>query len=366
MRTTLLCGLLALLILPPPGYGAIDPPALRADHPEQYTVKRGDTLWGISSMFLQDPWRWPDIWQVNPEIPNPHLILPGDSIRFHYVDGQPRIAITRGPEPAPQPQAAPPHQDDAAPQGVLRLEPRVYSTALPETAAIPTVADDILDKFLQFPRVVDKSELGKTAYVLSAADNKLISASKEQVHARGLGKNPAANWSILRQGKAYVDPDNKRLLGYEALHIGEASVARSGDPAVLDIVDATHEVRSGDRLVPTQQDTVPRHFLPHVPDQAVRGKIISILDGNNMAGQYQIVVLNVGLNHGLEVGHVLMAHQQDSRMKDHYTSNLRSSVTVPGQRLGSVMIIRPFAKVSYALVMESLKELRVKDSVSAP
>ena len=69
--------------------------SLRADHPEEYVVVKGDTLWDISARFLDKPWQWPAIWHVNPQVENPHLIYPGDRLKLVYQDGQPRLMVDR-------------------------------------------------------------------------------------------------------------------------------------------------------------------------------------------------------------------------------------------------------------------------------
>jgi len=68
--------------------------ALAANAPDTYTVKRGDTLWDISNIFLTSPWRWPELWGMNKEqIANPHLIYPGQTLRLVKGDGVARLEI---------------------------------------------------------------------------------------------------------------------------------------------------------------------------------------------------------------------------------------------------------------------------------
>ena len=83
---------------------AQDDDLLKQQHPDRYIVKKGDTLWDIAGMFLNKPWLWPEIWQINPQVANPHLIYPGDELELIYLDGKPRLRMKAG---------------------VLRLSPRV-------------------------------------------------------------------------------------------------------------------------------------------------------------------------------------------------------------------------------------------------
>ena len=82
-----------------------EPVPLAEGHPNEYVVQVGDTLWDIAGTFLKDPWYWPEIWYVNPDIENPHLIYPGDVLGLVYIDGQPRITNVRASTYRMSPQA---------------------------------------------------------------------------------------------------------------------------------------------------------------------------------------------------------------------------------------------------------------------
>ncbi len=316
--------------------------ALNPDHPDRYVVKRGDTLWDIAARFLRDPWLWPEIWYVNPQIENPHLIYPGDVISLAYIDGKPRLVLERG-------------------RRTVKLSPRVRELPLDE--AIPTIPLDAIRPFLSRPRVLGEGEFEAAPYVVASADEHLIAASGMRVYARGVDQGRGARYAVLRRGEVYRDPDTGEVLGLEAIHVADAEVQRGGDPAVLVLRRSSRETLPGDRLFPVGEDRYTDNFLPRAPERQVQGRIISVFDGVSRIGQYQVVVLNRGARDGMEPGHVLAVYRAGETIRDPVR---KEKVTLPDERAGIVMVFRTFDRVSYALVMSATRAIRVLDRVRNP
>ena len=316
--------------------------ALNPEHPDRYVVKRGDTLWDIAARFLRDPWLWPEIWYVNPQIENPHLIYPGDVISLAYIDGKPRLVLERG-------------------RRTVKLSPRVRELPLDE--AIPTIPLDAIRPFLSRPRVLGEGEFEAAPYVVASADEHLIAASGMRVYARGVDQGRGARYAVLRRGEVYRDPDTGEVLGLEAIHVADAEVQRGGDPAVLVLRRSSRETLPGDRLFPVGEDRYTDNFLPRAPERQVQGRIISVFDGVSRIGQYQVVVLNRGARDGMEPGHVLAVYRAGETIRDPVR---KEKVTLPDERAGIVMVFRTFDRVSYALVMSATRAIRVLDRVRNP
>jgi hypothetical protein len=331
---------------------AADDIVLKEQHPTEYTIVRGDTLWDIASRFLRDPWRWPDIWYVNPQIENPHLIYPGDQVVLTYKDGRPQLELRRA----------------TGKKGlrVVKLSPTVRREQI--SAAIPTIPIDAIRQFLSRPTVMEKKELEAAPYIVSSQGEHLISGTGDRVYARGIEDNAITRYTIVRQGEVYRDtPENKgRVLGYEALYVGEAVVKRFGATATLDVTDSVREILVGDRLIPTEVRPLEFSFLPRAPDDQVDGNIISVVDGVSRIGQFQVVVLNKGTADGLDKGHVLAIHQRGMLVRDTVSSERGKLIMLPSERAGYLMVFRPYEKVSYALIMRSERAIRLYDSVKNP
>ena len=319
---------------------------LKADRPDGYTVVPGDTLWDISARFLRDPWQWPEIWHINQQVENPHLIYPGDRLRLVWKDGKPVLQLNR----------------TRATRNTIKLSPRARPVHLSD--AIPTVPLEAIRPFLQHPRVVSKREMERAPYVLGTRDGRLLSGAEENVYARGV-KGKGSRYRIYRKGQVYRNPKNNRVLGYEAIFIGNAVVRVGGDPAKIYLSDTNREVMAGDRLLDAGKQDLQLHFTPHAPDQQLTGSIIAVLDGVSRIGQYQVVVLDLGTNRHIERGHVLSIHQSGRKIRDQWGKKTRS-ITLPDEKAGVLMVFQPFEKVSYALVMSALTEIKVFDKVKNP
>ncbi len=342
LKSLRLAALAALLAWAPAWSAGV---ALNPDHPDRYVVVEGDTLWDIAARFLRDPWLWPNIWYANPQIANPHLIYPGDVISLVYVDGQPRLRLSRG-------------------LPVVKLSPKVRVE--PIRRAIPTIPLDAVEPFLTRPLVTTREALDQAPYVVQAADEHVITGAGDRVYARGLPPDGPGTWVVVRAGDEYVDPDTGEFLGLEATYVGDAEVQRMGDPATLWLTGTSREVLVGDRLMPVAGDGEAAVFQPQPAPAEIEGRIIAVVDGVSQIGQHQVVVINRGSREGLERGHVLAVYQAGEVIPDTVSEDPDDTVRLPDERAGELMVFRVFDKVSYGLIMRAARAMHVLDTVRAP
>lgn len=317
---------------------------LRPDHPDRYVVVRGDTLWDISARFLETPWRWPEVWSFNPQIKNPHLIYPGDVVYIEYdAQGKPMLKVERG-------------------QATVKMAPTVRSERV--DTPIRTIPTDSIQQFLGQPRVVTEHEINSAAYIVAAQDNHLIAGKGDQIYARGIASNATKEYNVLRLGTPYRNPGSSEILGYEAIHVADAKVITFGDPTTLVIEHSNREALRGDRLLPKPEKDVDQTYIPHPPDTQIEGQIIAVVDGVSRVGQYQTIVINLGEQDGMEIGHVLAIFQSGGTVLDVRAGS--EPLTLPDVRAGIVLVIRTYDRLSYALVMEAKRDMRVLDFVRNP
>ncbi len=331
---------------------------ISADAPNEYVVKPGDTLWDISKVFLRDPWYWPEIWYVNPQVANPHLIYPGDVLQLIYVDGKPQVTLARGPQSG---------------SGTKRLSPQVRTQPL--SRAITAIPYDVIASFMGRPTLLDKDQVSKAPYVVAMRDGHLIGAVGNEIYARGIGDSPIdTRHSIIHVEERLYDPDDGALLGYSGMYVGSGPVVTPGDPAKLLLTDSAREALQGDKLFPESLD-VNVDFVPHAPAADVEASIIAVRS-HTVMGQYQVVALNRGTRSGLEPGHVLAVHQSGDIVRDTYAkgglaarkskSSGGRKVQLPDERAGVVMVFKAFDRMSYALIMETTHEIRLGDYARNP
>jgi nucleoid-associated protein YgaU len=334
---------LALALLATAVYA--DQVVLRDGHPDRYVVVKGDTLWDISERFLESPWLWPEIWYVNPQVENPHLIYPGDVLTLVYVDGKPQLRVERG-------------------KGTYKLSPQARAERLDK--AIPTIPIDAIQQFLTQPLVADQDTLENAAYVVSSADEHLIAGAGDRIYARGVDADQGDRYHIFRPGDAYIDPDTGEVLGYEALYLGDGSAEKFGDPSTLRLTRTNREINIGDRIMPMTQEDVYAYFTPHAPNEEVEGRIISVVDGVTQIGQYQVVAINRGTREGIDVGTVFEIYQAGQLIPDQVSKERNAQVQLPDEKAGLLMVFRTFEKVSFALIMKATSALHVGDRIRNP
>jgi LysM repeat protein len=325
---------------------------LAENAPDSYVVKRGDTLWGIAKVFLRDPWFWPEIWQVNPQVQNPHLIYPGDTLRLVYIDGQPQIVLQRG-------------------DGV-RVEPRVRSE--PIDSAITTIPYATVAAFMSRPSVLDRDQIKAAPYVLATRDLHVVMSEGDTVYARGF-TSPAelgSHYNVVRVGDPLIDPDDHRLLGYDGIFTGSGHVTRQGDPTTLIMTESSRESRAGDKLIAGGVD-VPLDFIPSAPRVKTNGRIIAVANGVSIIGQYEVVVVNRGARDGLAPGNVMGVFDTgplvpDTDKKGFFNLDKLGAkkVALPSERTGTFMVFKTFDNISYGLIMEATNLIRVGDKIQNP
>ena len=325
---------------------------IKPSAPQEYVVQKGDTLWDISTKFLKDPWYWPEIWHVNPQIANPHLIYPGDVITLFYIDGKPMLTVNGGPRV----------------EGLQRekLEPTIRTG--PVDRGDETVPIQTIHQFIVHPRVVDRDTLENAPYILDSQDNRLVYGPNEKVYVRGIEPSQATRrYSVYRPGQELRDPQTGESLGWEAIHVGEARLLQTHDDGIasVDLEKTVREALRGDRLMPIE-DTITHTFIPRAPKERIEGEIISLFDAITQTGQNQVVVLNRGERDGLTKGHVLAVNQAGRTVRDGFAPRSQQTVTLPGERVGILMVFRTFEKVSYGLIMETTRPIRVGDTVNNP
>lgn len=353
IRTFLGCLLIAAASVPVAVAGEADLSRyLRPDHPDTYRVQRGDTLWDISGRFLIEPWVWPELWRVNPQIENPHLIYPGDLIRLVYVDGQPVLTLERG-EQGRTYRLAP---------GTERLQPRVR--AEPIVSAIPAIRMEALTGFLVNNRVVDEAVLDEAPHVIGGEEGRLIIGAGDRLYARGAVAIDRGNLAVVRRGPAYEDPETGELLGIEATDLGTGRIVDFTDEVIsLEVTTSRSEIRRGALLLPTEEREFDSTFFPKPPNIEVEGQIISVFDGVTQIGQYDVVVLNRGAREGLEVGDVMSVLRRGALVRDRVQGG---RVRLPSEPAGLLMVFRVFEKLSYAIILENRRPLAVFDEVRNP
>jgi len=318
-----------------------EPVPLAEGHPNEYVVQVGDTLWDIAGTFLKDPWYWPEIWYVNPDIVNPHLIYPGDVLGLVYIDGQPRITNVRA--------------------STYRMSPQARVTPLAES--ITSIAYGDVQAFLSSGVILQKDQADALPYLLQTRGDHLIASAGNEIYVRGLTQTaPGARLSVVTISDPLYDPDDGHLIGYVGIPVGDGRLIRGGDPATVALTDTSREAKPGDRLLPEEQD-IPLNFFPTAPSVAIEGRIIEVVGGVTQIGQYMVVVLNRGTNHGVSIGDVLTVFRSGEEVGDRFEGG---KVLLPDEEAGTLMIFKTYDRISYGLVMEATQAIHIHDTVRNP
>jgi len=326
--------------------------ALAANAPDTHTVKNGDTLWDISSLFLTSPWRWPELWGMNKaQIANPHLIYPGQTLRLVRSNGHARLEIAGSAT--------------AQPGDVVKLSPTVRDVT--EREAIPSIPNRVIEPFLSQPAVVSANELAGYPRIVATQEGRVFLGRGDTAYARGITDERVERYNVFRPARPLFDPDDvarRTPIAYEAFYLGSAQMTKAGEVATLQIRESKQEIGVGDRLVPITRQPVLA-YVPRRPDKPIDGRIVSIYGGVNEGGTQSIVALNRGARHGVQMGYVLALLDSGETILDR-TSNRREYIKLPDERIGMMFVFRVFDEISYALVFRTSKPVKVGDRFVEP
>lgn len=405
MRKTIIALVVALASLVPGWASAQQAPEskakmedLQGDAPSEYTVVKGDTLWGIAGRFLKEPFKWPLIWQMNrDQIKDPHWIYPGDIIKLDRSGKYPELSLVPGGAGGPS------GGTQAMAEGnLVRLQPRIRTETL--STAIPTIPGAAIGPFLSQPMVVESGALDESPSIVATEESRVVVGAGNLAYADRIGANAGVNWQVFRPGSPLTDPDTGEVLGYEAQYLGDARVRRFGNPTTVEIIRARQEINRGDKLMPARE-TSYSSYVPRAPDKPIKGSIMSVDGGVSELGQFQIITINRGSRDGVEVGHVLASYHKGRTLgpegvsvdffglkgfafgtpvpvvpENPAAAQARAtggdkggailagapSITLPDERNGLVFVFRVFEKMSYAMVMKASRPIYVGDIVQTP
>jgi len=330
------------------------------DYPEAYVVQDGDTLWNIASQFLQDPERWPDVWQPDPFLDDPEAIFPGDTIRVEMVGGAPKLVSQRGD------------------RLVARLSPEIRE--LPLTSNIPAIPLENITSSLTTNRIVPAELFAVVPYIVSTLGNNLLIGAGDEIYARGDWPAGARTLEIYRQVNSYEDPETEESLGIELATLGFATIIEDGEDGIRKLLvnNSSSEIQVGDRLLVREETRLDSTIFPTEPAMEVNGRIIALTNGERLASLLDSVVVNLGARDGLAEGDILSIQQLGDRMVDtegrsrkSVTDQIRDYFTrdrlqLPNKEIGTLLVYRTFEKLSYALILTITEPTEVGDIIANP
>ena len=332
---------------------------LAPNAPDVYTVKRRDTLWDISKLFLKSPWRWPELWGMNlDQIRNPHLIYPGQVLYLDKTGGRARLRMG-------QPGA----------DGTVKLSPKIRGQGA-DGGPISSIPFHLIEPFLNEAVIFQANELESAPRIVAAQEGRVLMGRGDTAYVRGDLSARQREYRVFREPKPLLDPTTNELLGYEANYVGTAEYTRPGDPdgsangkgdivpATFTLINLKQEAGVGDRLaaVPPAQFS---NYTPHAPQGAMAGQVVSVYGEALNAGQNQIVSLSKGTRDGMERGHVLALWRAGVDAVDT-TDGKRTKIKLPDERHGTLFVFRVFDRMSYALILSAQDPVKRGDRFTEP
>ncbi|MFT5259614.1 MAG: LysM repeat protein [Saprospiraceae bacterium] len=315
-------------------------PTLFAGEVIRHTITKGDTLWDISETYLDKPWLWPEIWEQNNDIENPHLIYPKDVLLISASS----IRLIRSNE-----------------LKVEKKSPEVRQSEL--DSAITTIDPSAISPFLTQSVVVDDNRLEEAGYVLQGTRGEIILGKGVEFFANGIEGTAGQRFQLFKIGRPINDVKTGESYGVEGVHLGSAVIVETGDVTRLYITQSNQEIRPGDRITPILDPTALPRYFPRKPDAQLETYVTMIPRGVAEAGRRDIAVIVGGKNRGFEPGHVLLVYSDTGQVKDPITGEV---IQLPPIEIGTVMVFQVHEKVSYVILMNSTDPIKLGDTVASP
>ncbi|EGQ9391967.1 LysM peptidoglycan-binding domain-containing protein [Vibrio cholerae] len=322
------------------------PLALKPNAPTTYTVVKGDTLWDISALYLDSPWLWPRLWQVNPEIDNPHLIYPGDKLTLFWRDGQPVLSL----------------------KPMRKLSPQVRVL---EKQAVPTVQEGLVLPYLQSDRLMAKTALQGSVRVIGSSEGRQYLTKQDQLYISGV--HSEKKWGIYREVAQY-QRDDEVMVALRLVAVGELAMT-GGNFSGLSLQEQNQEILANDIALPEidlEERQLSTTFYPQPAPAGSEARILGSLEGSQYAGQNQVVVIDQGRSDGVAQGSMFELYQAAVQVKAKQDSStflserLNTDVQLPSVKVGALMVIRPYERFSLALITNSLAPISAEVHALSP
>ena len=306
--------------------------------PHTYIVQKGDTLWSIAQKFLNTPWYWPEVWDRNQTITNPHLLYVGDVITLDYAGDtlMPQIRVDRRGEGEP----------------IATLTP-----------------------FLLYPRVLDEATLNNAPYILASRDDHHLISNGETIYVKNLrGAQQGSRFAFFHPNGELRDPKTGQVLGHEVTYGGYGRVERIDNPATMTVLETVREIRAGDRVLAPIDEIANLGATIHAPTTKIRADIVKLFDAEVYSGDYMIVVINKGARDSMEIGYTLGIYAQGQTITDpnqrytapHSGMSKDINVTLPPEKVADMVIYKVENRVSYGLIMNNAREVKNTYKIGNP
>jgi nucleoid-associated protein YgaU len=368
MKTSILRYTTLLLISLGINAYAEEQPSVRADSPSSHTVVKGDTLWSISAKFLEDPWRWEEIWKGNSQIANPNLIYPNDVIHLIFVDGKPQLTVNSDSGNDSSSKKAPKPTSNNGELVTVKLSPKIRTA--PIKTAISAIPLERINAFLSSNRIVEAEELENAPHIIAGQKQRILLGTGDPLYARGNFSSTSLNYGIYTKGKEYIDPETEEVIGVQAIALGKDKMKKqTGYVGTFIVTRSLREIRTdgGNRLLPNQQREITSTFLPTPPENEVTGTIVNTEGGLSQVGRLDVVTLNIGREDGLKQGTILGIYKVGGVIEDKFAEEKTpKEIELPNERAGLLMIFETFKKMSFAIVLEAETGVIVNDKVGNP
>ncbi len=317
---------------------------LAANAPDVHHVQPGDTLWGIASLFLNNPWCWPSVWKPNQNlISNPHWIYPGQLIVLNRLDGTLTLGVNNPTETASS-----------------HLMPTIRSSQI-SGPHLPMLSAKLQSMLTRMP-LVSADALASAPTISEIENNHVIAGKGDVVLVQGnLDSNEL--FDVFRPDYPLADPDTRLPLGVAGLNIGRVRLINSGTLIHrFKVTRSYRELRAGDKLVPVSDTTLSAIF-PH-PGKITDGKLVAILHEGRWARMHDMVVVNRGSLHGLDPGSVVnIVRHVKIRPNEKSVSNQ----PIPAkQSIGTLLVYKVQEKIALAMIMQARDAISVGDAIISP
>lgn len=313
--------------------------------PTRYVVKKGDTLWGISNKFLKNPAYWPEVWDKNQKVKNPHLIFPGDVLFIYQGRGNGGSTVTSINE---------------------KMVPQMRVIRKGGGEPIST-----LSPFLVWPRVLDENAINNAPYIVDAKDANILLEVDQTVYVKKLrDRHSGGEYAVFNVGKTLSDPKTKRVYGREVIYNGFLEVERPAthaEVATAVVIESKREIKRGDRLLYIEDETHNLNAPITMPNRKVRGDIISLFDAQMISGQTQVITINKGKRQGIKPGFTLGVYSPGKLVDDPIARTVSKNrfdvskplkVGIPPSREATAIVYKVLNDISYAVITDSSHEVK--------